>query len=145
MAEIEISGQTYRVGVVLATESIVLQARLLQIVGGGLDRLPVILGSRVEGATPEMKAVGDAAAVAALGDIFSKCEPKTVAKLIQDIVGYATIHRPSGAWEKAELDADFTERKSDIFPLCLWVLREILGDFYSGLLASGALKKMMAA
>lgn len=145
MAETEIGGRTYRVGVVLATDAIVLQARLLQIVGGGLDRLPVILGSRVEGATPEMRAMGDAAAVAALGDIFAKCEPRTVAKLIQDIVGYATIHRPSGAWEKVDLDGEFTENKGDIFPLCLWVLREILGDFFSGLLASGALKKMMAA
>lgn len=144
MAETEIGGRTYRVGVVLATDAIVLQARLLQIVGGGLDRLPVILGSRVEGATPEMRAMGDAAAVAALGDIFAKCEPKTVAKLVQDIVGYATIHRPSGAWEKVDLDGEFTENKADIFPLCLWVLREILGDFFSGLQASGALKKILA-
>lgn len=145
MAEKEIGANTYRVGVVLATDAIVLQARLLQIVGGGLDRLPIILGSRVEGATPEMKAMGDAAAVAALGDIFSKCEPKTVAKLVQDIVGYATIHRPSGAWEKVDLDGEFTENKGDIFPLCLWVLREVLGDFFSGLQASGALKKILAA
>lgn len=145
MAEIEIGGREFQVGEVLATESIVLQARLLQIIGTGLDRLPVILGSRVEGATAEMKAVGDGAAVAALGDIFSKCEPKTVAKLIKDIVGYAMIHRPSGAWEKADLDGDFTQHKADIFPLVIFVLREVLGDFFSGLLASGALKKLLAA
>lgn len=145
MAETEIGGRTFKVGDVLATESITLQARLLQLIGGGLDRLPVILGSRVEGATPEMKAVGDGAAVAALGDIFSKCEPKTVTKLIQDIVAYATIHRPSGAWEKVDLDGDFTQHKSDIFPLVIFVLREVLGDFFSGLLASGALKKLLTA
>lgn len=145
MAEIEIGGQEYKVGHVLATESIVLQARLLQIIGGGLDRLPVILGSRVEGATAEMKAVGDAAAVAALGDIFAKCEPKTVAKLIQDIIALAAIHRPSGAWEKADLDGDFTERKGDIFPVVIFILREVLGDFFSGLLASGALKKIISS
>lgn len=142
MAEIEIGGREFKVGHVLATESVILQARLLQIIGGGLDRLPVILGSRVEGATDEMKAMGDAAAVAALGDIVSKCDPKVIAKLITDIVSYAAIHRPSGAWEKADLDGDFTEHKSDIFPLVIFVLREVLGDFFSGLLASGALKKL---
>lgn len=142
MAEKVIGGRTFKVGEVLATEAILLQARLLQIVGGGLDRLPVILGSRVKEATPEMKAAGDAAAVAALGDICAKAEPKTVVALIGDIVRLAQVQRPSKEWEQVDLDGEFTTAKGDLFPVLIFVLREVLGDFFSGLQASGALKKM---
>lgn len=143
MAETEIGGRAFKVGEVLVTEALTLQARLLQIAGGALDRLPLILLGQTEKATVEMKIASQAAAVAALGDIFAKCEPKTVVKLMTDISEYATIHRPSGAWEKVNLDADFIAHKSDVFPLLVFVLREILGDFFSGLPASGALKKIM--
>lgn len=144
MSERDIGGRSFRVGAVLATETVMLQMRLMQIVGGGLDRLPVILGSRAEGATADQRAAGDAAAVAALGDILSKCDPKTMTKLISDVVSYAAIHRPSGVWEKVDLDGDFTEYPQDIIPVTLWVLRELLGPFFSGLRESGALKKVLA-
>ena len=144
MAEKKFSGREFKVGSVLATDALILQARLMQIIGGGLGQLPAILASRAEGATDAQRAAGDAAAIVALGDIASKCEPGIISKLFEDVVGLALIKRPSGAWEKADLDGDFSEHKHDIFPFVIWVLREVLGDFFSGLQASGALKRMAA-
>ena len=81
MAEKKIGGRTFRVSAVLATEAIKLQVRLMKVIGGAVDRLPVILaGMGKKGETnPEAKAASDAAAVAALADIFNKANPDEVA------------------------------------------------------------------
>lgn len=145
MAEKKIGGRTFRVGHVLATDAIKLQVRLLKIIGGGVDRLPVILagmGKKGE-ADPAAKSASDAAAVAALGDIFSKSDPDAVTKLISDIVSMSQLNTTSGAWENADIDQDFTQNKGDLFPVVLFVLQEVLGDFFSGALASGSLKKLL--
>ena len=147
MAEKKIGGRTFRVGHVLATDAIKLQVRLLKIVGGGVDRLPTILAGMGEKgkANPEAKAASDAAAVAALADIFSKADPDGVAKLLSDVVSMAQLNNPSGAWEAADIDQDFTQHKRDLFPLVVFVLQEVLGDFFSGALASGGLKKVLGS
>lgn len=147
MAEKKIGGRTFRVGHVLATDALKLQVRLLKIIGGGVDRLPVIMaGMGDKGkADAEAKAKSDAAAIAALGDIFSKSDPDAVAKLFSDIIGMAQLNTPSGAWENADIDQDFTTNyRKDLFAVTLFVLQEVLGDFFSGALASGALKKALA-
>lgn len=141
MAEKKFGKRTFRVGEVLATEALTLQARLLQIIGGGLERLPVILEGIGKEATPEAKTASNAAAIAALMDVFGKCDPAKVVGLISDTIALASIQRPSGAWEAADLDGDFTAFKSDVIPVVQFVLKEVLGDFFSGALASGALAK----
>lgn len=143
MAEKKIGGRLFQVGNVLATDAIRLQARLLRILGGGVDRLPVILAGAGKDAKPEAKEASNAAAVAALSDIFSKCDPDDVTALIGDIVGFASLKAPSGSWMKADLDGDFTDRKADIIPVCGFVLQEVLGDFFGGALAAGGLKKLV--
>jgi hypothetical protein len=145
MAEKKIGGRTFRVGNVLATEAIKLQLRLLKIVGGGVDRLPTILagmGKKGE-VDAEAKAASDAAAVAALGDIFSKCDPDVVTQIISDIVEMAQLNNPSGAWETVNIDQDFTQKKGDLFPVIIFVLQEVLGDFFSGSQVNGNLKKFL--
>lgn len=147
MAEKKIGGRTFRVGHVLATDAIKLQVRLLKIIGGGVDRLPVILAGMGEKgkADPEVKAASDAAAVAALADIFSKADPDGVTRLISDIVAMAQLNNPSGAWEEVNIDQDFTQRKRDLFPVAAFVLQEVLGDFFAGALGSGGLKKVLGS
>lgn len=132
MAEMKLGNVTYTVGVVLATESIRLKTRLLKMVGGGVERLPEILSGRGLDATPEQKAKSDAASVAALTDILSKIEEDTVVELMETIVGYATVKRPSGDVESLTLDADFTENKDHLYPVMIFVLKEVLSDFFSG-------------
>lgn len=147
MAEKKIGGRTFRVGHVLATDAIKLQVRLLKIIGGGVDRLPVILaGMGDKGkADPEAKAASDAAAVAALADIFSKADPDGVTRLISDILSMAQLNNPSGAWEEVNIDQDFTQHKRDLFPVAAFVLQEVLGDFFAGALGSGGLKKVLGS
>lgn len=147
MAEKKIGGRTFRVGHVLATDAIKLQVRLLKIVGGGVDRLPIIMaGMGEKGKTdPEAKAASDAAAIAALGDIFAKSDPDSVAKLFSDIIGMSQINNPSGAWEDANIDQDFVDSyRKDLFTVALFVLQEVLGDFFAAALANGGLKKALA-
>ncbi|UQS95086.1 chaperone protein [Pseudanabaena phage Pam3] len=146
MAEKKFGNRTFQVGDVLATEAVELQCRFLQIVGGGVDRLPTILAGAGD-AAQEAKDASSAALVAALADIFSKCEPKRVTGFIKDVVGYCQIMRPSGSWEQVDLDGEFTqkEHRRDLYPVVLWALQEILSDFFAGLLANGALQKVLRA
>lgn len=141
MAERKFGNRTFKVGIVLATDAIRLQARLLRVIGSGMDRLPAILASRREGASEAERTAGDAAAVAALSDVFAKIDADEMTALLGDIIGYAQIKQSSGSYGQADLDQDFTEHKGDIFPVALFVLKEVLGDFFSGALASGALQK----
>lgn len=145
MAEKKIGGRTFQVGHVLATDAVRLQARLLKIIGGGVDRLPTIMKGVGKDVAPELKEASNAAAVAALTDIFAKADPDAVTKLISDIVGFAQIKQSSGTWGKVDLDQDFTEHKGDLFPVITFVLKEVLGDFFSGLPANGDLKRVLGA
>lgn len=148
MAEKKIGGRTFRVGTVLATDAIKLQVRLMKVIGGAVDRLPVILagmGKKGE-ANPEAKAASDAAAVAALADIFNKANPDEVARLFSDVVGMAQMNGPSGSWEAVDIDTCFTgQHMKDLFPVATFVLKEVLGDFFGGALASGGLSKVLGS
>lgn len=145
MAEKKINGRVFRVQDVLATEAIRLQVSLLKVIGGGVDRLPTIMaGMGKKGKEdPEAKAASDAALVGALADIFSKCDPDGVVELISRIGGYADIQSKSGQWGKVDVDQDFTDHKKDLFPLLAFVLKEVLGDFFSDVPGAGALQKMV--
>ena len=148
MAEKKIGGRTFRVGTVLATDAIKLQVRLMKVIGGAVDRLPVILaGMGKKGAeNPEAKAASDAAAVAALADIFNKANPDEVARLFSDIVAIAQMNGPSGSWEAVDIDTCFAgPHMKDLFPVTAFVLKEVLGDFFGGALASGGLSRVLGS
>ena len=144
MAQKKIKGKQYQVGVVLATDAIKLQTRLLKVIGGGIDRLPIILAG-VGDVSLEKKEASNAAAIAAFTDIFSEADPDEMTQLISDLVSVATIKRPSGSWEQVDLDGDFTDDKSALIPVIVFVLREIFGDFFTGVLENGSLSKEMTA
>jgi hypothetical protein len=141
MAERKINGREFQVGQVLATEAVMLQARLMQVVGAGVERLPVILKGAGEHASPEDKEASRAAAVAAFTDIFVNGDPKKMTELVSDIVKIATVKRKSGAFEQVDIDLDFTSDKGSLFPVAVFVLQEVLGDFFTGLRGVGNLAK----
>ena len=142
MAEKKIKGEVFKVDIILATTSVRLQARLLKVAGSGVDRLPVILAGVGKGATPEQKEASNAAAIAAFTDIFHKGDPDEMTDLIKDIVELAQVKEGSGGYRKVDMDLDFSKNKAALFPVIVFVLREALGDFFSELLASGALKRL---
>ncbi|MBD8556293.1 hypothetical protein IFT84_17430 [Rhizobium sp. CFBP 8762] len=145
MAEKKINGRTFKVAPMLAIEAVVMQARLMQLLGGALDRLPEILAGRNDKATDEMKAKSDAMAVAAFTDIFKHLDPREFGKLVKDIVELASIQRESGTYDPVDMDGDFTGNLKDLIPVVIFVLGEQFGDFFSGALASGNLSRVARA
>jgi hypothetical protein len=142
MAEKKIKGQTFKVEPMLATEAVRLQARLLKVLGGGIDRLPEILSGAGSKATPEQKEKSNAAAVAAFTDIFVNGDPNDMADLVKDVVEVAMVKRPSGVYEQVDMDGDFTGNLGAMMQVAVFVLREVFGDFFSDILASGSLEKL---
>lgn len=136
MAEKKINGQTYKVEPMLATQAILLQARLARVLGPAASKLPAILSSRAAGASEAAKAQAQAEAVGAITEIFARCPPEEIASLVKDIAELAMIQRPSG-YEPIEFDLDFTGRLGDIIPVVVFVLTVQFGDFFSGALANG--------
>ncbi|MBB4063688.1 phage tail assembly chaperone [Gellertiella hungarica] len=137
MAEKKIGGSVYKVEPMLATQAIILQARLARVIGPAISKLPGILASRKEGASDEQKAQADADAVSAVTEIFSRCPPHEIAELVKDVVEVAMVQRPSGVYEPVDFDLDFTGRLGDVIPTVVFVLATQFGDFFSGALANG--------
>lgn len=142
MAEKKIKGSTYKVEPMLALDAVKLQARLLKVLGGGIDRLPEVLAGAGSKATPEQKEKSNAAAVAAFTDIFVKGDPDEMANLIKDVVEVAMVKRPSGVYEQVDMDGDFTGNMGAMFQVVVFVLREVFGDFFTDVLANGNLEKI---
>lgn len=137
MSEKKINGETYKVEPMLAEDAIILQARLMRVVGPAMSKLPAIIASRKDGATEEDKAKGEAEAVAAITGIFANCDPKEIGSLIKDVVETAMILRPSKSYEQVDMNGDFTGKLGNVIPVVFFVLKEQFGDFFSGALASG--------
>jgi hypothetical protein len=136
MAEKKIGNLEVRVDRPLATEALRLQARLMQAAGGLADKLPSILASRREGATEAEKGRAEAEALTAITGIFANITPDQYAELVGDIIALAKIKRPSGHYEDADLDGDFSENLGAIIPVSIFVLKETFGVFFSGALAN---------
>lgn len=145
MAEKKINGRTFRTEPLLATEALILQARLIKLVGPALGQLGAIFAGRGEQASEEAKAQSNFAALGALASIFAQAQPQEVASLVKDLIEATQIKRASGAYDQADFDGDFTGHQSDIIPVVLFVLREQFGDFFTGLPGFGSLGKAEAA
>lgn len=137
MAERKIGSATYKVEPMLATQAIVLQARLARVIGPAFAKIPAILASRKDGASDEAKAQADSDAVAAIVKIFAECQPQEIADLVKDVAELAMVQRASGTYEPVDLDLDFTNNLGELPALVVFVLGVQFGDFFSGALASG--------
>lgn len=136
MAEKKIGESTYKVEPMLATQAMLLQARLARVLGPAASKLPAILAARSADATELAKAQAQAEAVSAITEIFARCPPEEIAGLVKDIAELAMVQRPSG-YEPVDFDLDFTGRLGNIIPVVVFVLSVQFGDFFSGALANG--------
>lgn len=139
MAEKKIGQTTFRVDPLLATNALILQARVMKMVGPALSKFGAIMKGVGSDKTEEAKAQSDAAAISAFVDIFIHADPNDLANLLKDLCQTARILRPSGSYDPVDFDGDMTERQKDIVPLVVFVLREQFGDFFSGLPGLGNL------
>jgi hypothetical protein len=138
MPEKKIAGFEIRVDRPLATEALKLQARLTRAAGGLAESLPGILASRRADATDQERAKADADAITAIAGIFDRLTPDQYAELVADILAMAKIKRPSGQYDQADLDGDFSDNLASIIPVAVFVLKTVFGDFFTGALANGA-------
>lgn len=147
MAERKIAGREFKVNPPLATEALRLQARLtklLQAADTSLEDIFVI-NFVADAGKPEQKAKAAAAAISTIGRIFSTMSPDEYASLVTDVIGMAQIKRPSGAYEIADLDGDFSTDLKSIPQVFLFVLEVVYRDFFLGLAGIGTrLNKAMA-
>jgi len=142
MAEKKINGRTFRVEPMLATDALVLQARLFKALGPAVAHFGDLMKGLGKDKTEADEAKSNAAALASLASIFSQGEPEQIAKLIKDIAEVAQIRRESGDYDHVDLDGDMTGKAKDLFPLLLFVLKEQFTDFFQGLPGFGNLKKV---
>lgn len=138
MAERKIAGMEIKVDAPLATDALRLQARLTRMLEAADAKLEdLILGFSGAGNTPEERAKGIAAAISTIGRIFRTLSPDEYASLVGDIIGMAQIRRPSGQYDQADLDGDFSQNLKAIPEVVVFVIDVVLRDFFTGLLGSG--------
>lgn len=132
MAERKINGTTYKVDRPLATEALRLQARLMKAGGGIADQLPSILADLQAAKDEESKRQVGIKAIGLMTDIFDRLDADEYTRLVGDIIALAKVQRPSGQYDQADLDGDFSLNLGDIIPVCAFVLKEVFGSFFSG-------------
>jgi hypothetical protein len=143
MAEKKINGRDFSCEPMRATEAMLLQARLLKLVGPALDRLGDVMKGHGEDKSEADKAASNNAAISALVGIFNNSNPVDVANLIRDVVQLAKIRSPSGSIDHVDMDSDMTGNLKDIIPLVVFVLREQFGYFFGGMPGLGSLGKRL--
>lgn len=140
MAEKKINGRTFKTTPMLATRALVLQAKILKLVGPAVNSFAGVMKGFSKEATEAQKAQSTEAGIKALAAIFAECDPEATVNLLAEILSNGTILRPSGVYDTIDLDGDFTDHQGDIFPVLFFVLGEQFGSFFTGLRAIGIQK-----
>lgn len=135
MAEKIIGGETYKVEMVLATKAIELQGRLFKVAGPIGKKLPALISGAAKGGEEAEKA--NSALIEAVSEVFSSIEISDYVNLVKDIVELAKIRRQSGHFDQVDFDGDFSNKLGNILPVVIFILKEVLGDFFSGLTGNG--------
>lgn len=138
MAEKKIGDREFRVDQPLATEALLLQTRVLKVLGSAGDKIPDIIESANSGSEDS------SAIVTTFAEFFKNCDPSETVNLIKDIVEMAEIRRPSGVYESVSMDADFSGSQKEMFQVAFFILKEVFGDFLGVLGGNGILAKKAA-
>lgn len=146
MAEKKIGNRVFKAGGALATQTIILQARIVRFLGPAVGLLPAIFAARGKDATEAQRQAAEASALGAIKEIFDRSEPEAVAQLVSDICEMAEVSMDGGkSYDRVVFDQDFSDGNvRDIIPATVFILQETLGDFFSGAAASGGLAKAVA-
>lgn len=133
MAETKIGGVEYRVAPLLAMDAVRLQVRILKTAGPLIDSLPGIFEALGRGD----KAAANAAATSALAKAMAGADEDEVAKLVSDICAVAEARRPSGSYERVDIDVEFAGRLKDMYALVVFVLSAQFSELFPGALENG--------
>lgn len=140
MADKKIGDNFYRVTPILATEALRLQFRLLGFVGPAVQALPALLAARKDGTEAEKQAT-EVAGLNAIAAIFMQADPNKVTQFITDVCEMAEISEDGKTYEGVVFDHHLSDDQKSIIPLTFFVLKEQLGDFFTGAQELGSLAK----
>lgn len=136
MADKKIGGNYYRVSPILATEALRLQVRLLNIAGPAVKALPAVLAAR-SGAGDRSNA--EQAGLDAIAAVFTTADPDRVSQFVTDVCEKAEISADGKAYESLIFDHHLSDDQKSIIPVTFFVLKELLGDFFTGAQEVGSL------
>lgn len=136
MAEKVFSGRTFKVDPPLATVAVRLQARSARMFGASFKKYDE-MSQEAEASGMTEEKVGRMIAYCMI-DFCERHEPEEVSAFVGDIISMVKIQRPSGSYDFADLDGDFSENTQDIIPVCRFALEVMLGDFFTGHVPNGA-------
>ena len=136
MADKKIGGNYYRVQPILATEALRLQVRLLNIAGPAVKALPAVLAARKDATNV---AGAEQAGLEAIAAVFTTADPDRVQQFITDVCEKAEISEDGKSYDALIFDHHMSDDQKSIIPLTLFVLKELLGDFFTEALAAGNL------
>lgn len=139
MAEKIFSGRTFKVDPPLATVAVRLQARTTRMLGPSFKKYDDMSQEAAASGMTEEK-FGRMMAYCMI-DFCERHEPEEVSAYISDVISMVKIQRPSGTYDFADLDGDFSQNMQDIIPVCRFALEVMLGDFFTGHVPSGARAK----
>lgn len=138
MADKKIGENFYRVPPILATEALKLQFRLLGFAGPAVKALPAVLASR-QGGSIEDRAKAEAAGLDAIASVFTNADPSKITTFISDVCEMAHVSEDGKTYEPVIFDHHLSDDQKSILPLAFFVLKELLGDFFTGVQEVGSL------
>lgn len=131
MPEKKIGTMTFRCEKMLATESLLLQARMARMIGPGLQRFMAAASAE------ETEDAAGNRLVDAFAEIFQRNKPEEVVTLLKDIASIASVRTESGAEIRVNIDELFTDDMPSLLILIAWVVEVQFRDFFTALLATG--------
>jgi hypothetical protein len=131
MAERKIGTRTFKVDQPLATEAIRLQARVVRALGPSLEKFFTARDQAARSGKVGDDALG-LTMLPIIADFYEKNDPDEVTALVTYIMTFAKVAHQSGQYDQVDLDGDFYGQLGDIIPVCMFVLQEVLGDFFTG-------------
>lgn len=138
MSEKKFGDRTFIIVPILATPGVILQGRILKLLGPAIAEMGAAFRGTQQTASPEEKADGMAAAGRALMSVMANADPVELASIMRELVSTTRIIRPSGERSQVDMDGDFSgEYSSDLYPFVAWVAREQFAPFFSGLSGLG--------
>lgn len=125
-----INGTDYRIDRPLATKAIALHERIVRLLGPGAAGLAEAFVARGDDSK------SDAAAADGFAAMIRTSEPGDMAALLKELVGMGEVKNTNGDWVRIDMDAVFTDRPADLYPVAFAFGRKVVAPFIDAGLAS---------
>jgi len=144
VAEKKINGRDFRVTPMPAREALALYADLVRILAPVLPDVPQILHFLTND-DPEKRQQADLLLVNAQSLLLAQAGTSEIMGLLERVLQGAQLRRPSGVYESADIDGDFTDDLGSFPKVIIFILQENFRDFLSVNGGNGILSRLLEA